>query len=215
MTSRSSSRNGRRTALSISFPIVLKAGSTAVGGICSACTATRWLHPRRSNRSGHWLPSSAGRSGISGMSTFAFVSAQTLVCSYIQKGVQKLSTVDLGIVRRAAGPDRVSGHILRPRRWRKGLFPRRLAERTAGDRRARSRIRPHDGFAAIDHPGCRSLSQLSLCAAAGRVSTPITDSRPMGCSIRHETRISRRPRVNCRRSSCIATAGRRPPPRRH
>jgi dienelactone hydrolase len=36
------------------------------------------------------------------MSTYAFVSAQTLVCSYIEKGLQKLGSVDLGTL--SAGP---------------------------------------------------------------------------------------------------------------
>ena len=40
-------------------------------------------------------------------------------------------------------------------------------------------------------------------------------SRPMACSTRRATRILQHPRGNCRHCSCIATAARPPPPRRH
>ena len=53
-------------------------------------------------------------------------------------------------------PDAVPGHLLGARDRRACLFPRRRADRTAGNCRARPRIGACHCAAAFDHPGCRT-----------------------------------------------------------
>ena len=167
-TSRSFSPNGRPTARSILFPTAPSRGSTAAGGICSGGCARRGS---RSSRSGRWPPSSAGRSGTSACRPSPSTRRRTGSSAAISRTASiDWASIDLGF---AGGPpdcDALSGHLL-------GSCRRRTASISAAARRADRRpssnstsppARTHD-IAALDDPGYRRLSRLSVGAGAGNL----------------------------------------------
>ena len=101
------------------------------------------------------------------MSTFAFDTAQSLVCSYVENGVHRLSTVDLASLaaRPVATPfqDLSSVRAVGGRVYFRGGSP---ADPPV-DRRARPRLRRQQNTEAVDHPGHRALPRLSVGAGAG------------------------------------------------
>ena len=101
------------------------------------------------------------------MSTYAFDAQRRLICSYIETGRPPAGDGRSRHAEDDRDPDTLPGHLLGARNGRTGLFPRRRADRTAGDRRTRPRIGAVDGAAAFDHAGRRRLSRLSVDRGAG------------------------------------------------
>ena len=101
------------------------------------------------------------------MSTYAFDAQHRLICSYIEQGVHRLGMVDLDTLTDDLDPDALPGHLLGARNGRTCLFPRRRADRTAGNCRARPRIGAYDGAAAV-RPPRMSTPIAAICRSRSR-----------------------------------------------